>query len=288
MRPTLVIALALLAAPVPALAQSAGDSSANGAALGSFFNGDYLIVGIGGAVMPSYEGSNNYIVTGAPVVRGSYHGFDFESRGTALAVDILPNPNKSSINLLLGPELRLNLDRSSRINDAAVAALNNRNVAIEGGGFIGVGVSGVLNPYDTVTARVDAVADLGNVHDGYLITPSIGYSTPFSKAVFAFLTVEGTWASDNYNDTYFSFTPTAASGGLAGPRAFAANGGWKDVKVTIGATYDLSGDLTDGGFGIFAGGSYERLLGDAAASPIVSVFGSPNQWLGAIGITYGF
>ena len=277
----------LLAAPLPAFAQDRSSASDLPSDQGEVFtDGDYLILGVGAGYMPSYEGSDNYIITGAPVIRGSYHGFDFESRGTAVAVDVLPNPNDAAFNLLLGPELRINFDRTNRINDTAVRALGERDVAIEAGGFAGFAYSGLLNPYDSVTARVDVLTDVSSQHDGTLVIPSLAYSTPLSQAIFAFVSVDGTWADDNYTDAFFSVTPAGAL--ASGLPVYTAQGGWKDVSINFGANYDLSGDLRDGGLGVFVGASYSRILEDAADSPIVRLRGDRDQWFVAGGVTYGF
>lgn len=287
MRASTAIALTLFlaAAPFPALAQDAG-ATIEGEAQSTIFDGDHLVIGVGGAYLPSYEGSDDYLFTAAPLLRGSWGGLDFESRGTGLAVDVIPNPNDSSINLLLGPALRLNLDRTSRIKDPVVRALGKRDFAVEVGGFAGVAFDGVLNPYDTVTARVDVLTDVSGEHDGTTITPSIGYATPLSTAVYAFVSLEATHASRNYTDSYFGVTP---AGTLAsGLPTYAATGGWKNWATTVGVNYDLSGDLRDGGLGLFVGGSYSRLLNDAADSPIVRLRGDRDQWFAAAGVTFAF
>lgn len=285
MRTRLAVAALLLATPLPALAQDR-TSDATIANEPTIFDGDYAVIGVGGAYLPSYEGSDNYLVTVAPLVQGSLGGFDFETRGTALSVDVIPNPNDSNVNLLLGPAVRVNLDRTRRIKDPVVRALGERDTAIEAGGFAGVGFSGVLNPYDTLTARVDILTDVSNKHDGTLITPSLGYSTPLSTALFAFVSFEATHASDEYMDAYFSVTP---SGTLAsGLPTYGATGGWKNASASLGLNYDLSGDLRDGGLGLFVGGSYSRLLEDAARSPIVSIRGDRDQWFAAAGVTFAF
>jgi MipA family protein len=276
---------ALLAATItaPAFAQTA-DPATDAVAGPSVFDGDNATVGIGAAYLPSYEGSDDYLVTLAPFVRGSVGGIDFETRGTGLAVDVIPSDGP--FNLLLGPEVRVNLDRTRRIKDPVVRALGERDVAIEGGGFAGFAYSGALNPYDTVTARVDVLTDLGNEHGGTTITPALSYATPLSTALYVVASVEATHASDGYTDAFFSITP---AGSLAsGLPSYSAQGGWKNWAVTLATNYDLSGDLRDGGLGLFVGGSYSRLLNDAADSPIVSLRGDRDQWFAAGGLTFTF
>lgn len=285
LRTALLPAALLMAAPFPALAQD-NDATVEAEAAPTIFDGDYLFVGVGGAYLPSYEGSDDYLFTVAPLLRGSWGGLDFESRGTGLAVDVIPNPNDSSINLLLGPAARLNFDRTNRIKDPVVRALGEKDVAVEVGGFAGIAFEGALNPYDTVTARVDVLTDVSGEHDGTTITPSVGYATPLSTAIYAFVSVEATYASGNYTDSFFGVTTAGAL--ASGLPTYTASGGWKNWATTVGLNYDLSGDMRDGGLGLFVGGSYSRLLNDAADSPIVRLRGDRDQWFAAAGLTFAF
>lgn len=281
------LAATLGAIAAPALAQSdIATSTTTSTEQPTIFDGDYLLVGGGPAYVPSYEGSDDYLITGNPILRGSYGGVDFELAGTTFSADVFANPNDAQVNLLFGPAVRVNLNRTRRITDPVVAALGKKDIAVEAGGFAGIAINGVTNPYDTLTARVDVVTDITGEHDGTLITPSIGFATPLSTALYSFVSIEATHASDNYMDSFFSVTP---AGTLAsGLPTYSAGGGWKNYAVTAGLTYDLSGDLRDGGLGLFVGGSYARLLNDAADSPIVSLRGDRDQWFASAGVTYAF
>jgi outer membrane scaffolding protein for murein synthesis (MipA/OmpV family) len=133
---------------------------------------------------------------------------------------------------------------------------------------------------------VEYVHDVTGEHGGSLLTPSLSFSTPLSPAVFAFVGIEATRASGDYMDSYYSIS---SAGALAsGLPVYAARGGWKNWAISSGVSYDLSGDLRDGGLGLFAGASYSRLLNSAAESPIVSIRGDRDQWYGAVGVTYAF
>jgi outer membrane scaffolding protein for murein synthesis (MipA/OmpV family) len=68
----------------------------------------------------------------------------------------------------------------------------------------------------------------------------------------------------------------------------AGNGsGFKKIGVNLTGGLSLSGDLRKG-WALFALGGYSRMLGDYADSPIVSIAGSKNQWVGAVGVGYTF
>jgi MipA family protein len=55
------------------------------------------------------------------------------------------------------------------------------------------------------------------------------------------------------------------------------------IAMTSGLTYQLSSR-----WGLFGFARYERLVGDAAKSPIVRQLGSRNQLSGGIGLNYTF
>lgn len=277
-----VAALALLAA-APALAQEETPIAPEGATV---FDGDYAVIGIGAAYRTSYDGSDDYVFTPAPLLRGRLGGFDFEARGPGLAVDLIPDRPRAPVTFQAGPAFRVNLNRVDQIKDPVVRTLGERDAAIEGGGFAGVSLNGLTNPFDSLTARVDYLTDLGDVHDGTLISPSLSFATPLSTALFAAVSISATHADGNYTRSEFGVTPAGAL--ASGLPAFTPSGGWKDAGGSLLLGYDLSGDARDGGWGVFALGSYSRLLNDAARSPIVAIRGDRDQFFVAGGISYTF
>src|SRR3546814_5584807 len=56
---------------------------------------DTLTVVVGGAYLPSYEGSDDYIASPGALVRGRVAGFSFFTRGASLYVDVLPDHSDS-------------------------------------------------------------------------------------------------------------------------------------------------------------------------------------------------
>ena len=65
--------------------------------------------------------------------------------------------------------------------------------------------------------------------------------------------------------------------------AYRPGSGIYAVAVASGFTYALNER-----WGLFGFARYERLVGDAAKSPIVREFGSRNQLSGGIGLNYTF
>lgn len=252
----------------------------------SVFDGDYLTVGAGIAVGPSYEGSDNYTISPLPVVLGSIGGIDFQPRGPGIAFDFIPDRKDAKVDFILGPVVRARFDRQNSIKDPVVRSLGKLDFAVEVGPFAGIQVNRVLNPYDSLTAQVDVRWDVAGAHEGMVVYPSLTYFTPLSRSVVTSLAVSAEHVDDNYADYYFSISPagTAASG----LPTFAATGGWKNVGVTSLTAIDLDGDVTNGGFSLIFLGSYSRMLGDPKRSPVTSIRGSANQFFGALGVGYTF
>lgn len=250
-----------------------------------------LTIGVGGAYIPSYEGSDDYRAIPIAQARGKVHDFAFWTRGTSLYVDAIPNTDENGLDIELGPVVNVRLDRTSRksIKDNAVRALGKLDTAIEVGGFVGIGKTGIFtSAYDNLSARVAVTKDVGGAHKSYVVTPAIEYVTPLSMTTFVGIGVSAEYVGKRFGDYYYDVTPggSLASGlpvyGRAGDKA-----GFKKLSANLTAGKSLSGDLRHG-WAIFALGGYSRVLGRYADSPIVDIAGSRNQWVGAVGIGYTF
>ena len=255
------------------------------AAVAADAGGDNFTIGLGLGYAPSYEGSDNYVISPAGVVRGRVSGINFYSRATAIYVDLVREAPDADLNVEIGPMANLRLDRSSRIRDDRVKALGEIDAAIELGGFVGVTKNKVFHGYDFATVRLDVTRDVADAHDGLVIAPNIEYATPLSTSFLIGASLSAEHVSGKFANTYYSISPTGAlASGLA---AYDADGGWKNVRGTLLATYSLSGDLRRGA-AIFGVGSYSKLLGDFKDSPIVRDRGDKNQFFAALGVSYTF
>ena len=250
-----------------------------------------LTIGIGAAVIPSYEGSDDYRVIPAPQLRGKVSNFAFWTRGPAIYFDAVPNNDADGLDFELGPVVNLRFDRSSRknIKDDAVRALGKRDVAVEVGGFVGIGKTGVFtSAYDNLSARVAVTKDVAGAHEGHVITPAIEYFMPLSTRSFLGLGVSADYVGRKYGRYYYDVDASGAAASGLPIYAGAGNGsGFKRVGVNLTGGLSLSGDIRKG-WALFALGGYSRLLGDYADSPVVSIAGSKSQWVGAIGLGYTF
>ena len=271
---------------VPAFAQNSEAPTVEAPDRG-VFAGDWLTVGIGAGYGPSYDGSDDYVLFPAPIAQGSVGGFDFGARGPGLYVDLIADGNSdSNVKFLAGPLVRVRLDRNSNIKDPVVRLLGKEKVAVEVGATAGVSFSKVINPYDTLSLSTDIQWDVAGAHKGRLISPSISYSTPLSTAIFTSISFNATHVDGNYADTYFSIDQAGST--ASGLPLFDAKGGWKNYGASLLGGVDLSGDVRDGGWGIYGFVNYSRLTGDAKRSPVTSLRGDANQWFFAGGVSYTF
>ena len=254
-------------------------------------NHNALTVGIGAAVIPSYEGSDDYRVIPVPQLRGKVSDFAFWTRGPSLYVDAIPNRDADGIDFELGPVVNVRLDRTSRkrVKDDAVRALGKRDVAVEVGGFVGIGKTGVFtSPYDNLSARVAVTKDVAGAHGSYVITPAIEYATPLSTRSFVGLGLSAEYVGKKYGRYYYDVDAAGAvASGLPVYDRAGDGAGFKKVSANLTGGLSLSGDIRRG-WALFALAGYSRLLGDYAKSPIVSIAGSKNQWMGAVGVGYSF
>ena len=270
--------VATLSLAVPALAQDEEQHST-------------LTIGAGAAMIPSYEGSDDYRVLPIAQARGKVHDYAFWTRGTSLYVDAIPDPIGPSVNFELGPIVNVRLDRTSRkqIKDEAVQMLGKRDLAVEVGAFVGIGKTGVItSDYDNISARVAVTKGVAGAHGGYVVTPTVEYFTPLSMTTFAGLSLSADYVGKKYGRYYFDITPqeSLASGLDVYDRA-GRGSGFKRMSANLTAGKSLSGDLRKG-WALFGLAGYSRMLGKYADSPIVSDAGSRNQFVGALGIGYTF
>jgi MipA family protein len=244
---------------------------------------DSFTVAAGAAIVPDYEGSDDYRIIPAGAIRGKVSGISFATRGSYLYVDVIPGSGKFDFDA--GPIIGARFNSRRHIDDPVVKLLPHRKTAWEVGGFAGVSFHGLTNPYDTLALRVDVLHDIGSAHKSTTFSPNVEFSTPLSRSTYVGASVGAEFVSNKFADYYFSLSPgdSLATGGQL--PAFNADGGMKNWKAGLLLNQSLSGDLLHG-FSIFGVGQYSRLVGDFRRSPIVSQRGSASQWVGALGVAY--
>lgn len=274
----------LLAMTSPAIAQDASPLPPATVDLGA----DRITIGIGPALVPSYTGSDQYILVPGIAVQGQVSGIAFDTAGSSLYADAIKGHGGTGWKPQLGPLIAARLNRTTRIGDPRVSALGELNTAWEVGVWGGMQRTGVVtSPYDTLSITASYQRDVGNAHRSYMVSPSISYSTPLSHKDYVSLSAGADYIGRGFGSYYFDIsTVGAAASGLATYDG-ADRAGWQDWNTSMLAAHSLTGDLTHG-LTVFATAGHQRLLGRYARSPIVADVGSAGQWNGALGVAYTF
>jgi len=159
-------------------------------------------------------------------------------------------------------------------DDRRLTGLNKINWAIEPGLFV------EYWPVDFLRARAEIRHGV-NGHDGFVADLGLDLVQTFG----AFTVSAGPRLSlgdSEFTRTYFGVTPEEAA--LNGRvEAYRPSGGITSVGATASVSYNWSEQWATTAFV-----SYERLVGDAADSPIVQEFGSENQIGLGLTLSYSF
>ncbi len=249
---------------------------------------DTVTVGAGVAALPDYEGSNDYRITPVPAAIGAIRGYGFVLAGNQLSIDLIKDRPGPVWDFQAGPIVQLNFNRcaSGSIDDLRVRALGKRAIAVELGGYVGIGKTGVLtSPYDKLSVTLGYRHDVGGVHDSGIWNPSITYFTPLSRKAAIGLFASADIVERGYAQTYYSVS--AAQSTASGLPVYTAGAGLKSWTLGAIGSYSLTGDLLHG-VKVVGGGTYGRMEGDIARSPLVTIAGSRDQWLGTLGLAYTF
>jgi MipA family protein len=276
-------ALGIGAWTAPALAQDASPLTAEGSA----FSGDFLIVGAGVAVAPSYEGSDDLVVSPAGAVAGRIGGIGINARAFGVSLDLIPDASRNGgIGFTLGPVVRYRTNRSGKIVDEVVARLGKLPGVVEAGVTAGFDLKHVLNPYDSLSFSVDLRWDVSGHGSGLIVAPGLSYLTPVSKGIAVGGVVNANFIDSRYANYNFGISPAGSlASGLPG---YVARGGLKDFGLGAFTAFDLNGNFLDGGPAIGIGAQYSRLFNSAAESPITAIRGRRGQLIFGAAASYTF
>ena len=233
-----------------------------------------VTLGLGAALAPDYEGSEDYeaVPSWLLVVSDLYHpATNVTLRGPQLRSNFVAHPQlRAGVSGLWVPE-------RDDVDDARVDRLRSTDTALMLGGVVGWDF--FPQPELSLTAAVDLTYDVAN-NNGFLITPHVAYAnalpgSPLSVGAELF----ATWASEDYMDEQFSIDANNAA--RSGLDQYSADDSFKDVGIRGNVTYAF----TDSWSTTLAA-QYKLLVEDAADSPIVDDRGSEHQLL--LGVTVNF
>ncbi len=225
-------------------------------------------VGLGAQLRPDFIGSDSTEV--APlwrlnVARGT-DPFKFSAPDYSFGIPLV-----STGRLSVGPAANLESGRKNSDLDVPVGKVSS---TIEAGAFASYELS------DGFYLRAEVLKGLGG-HKG--IVGTIGADQVWrdgDRYVFS-IGPRVLFSDSRYERAYFGVSPEAAL--ASGLPAYRPSGGIHGVAAASSISYQF-----DPRWGLFGYGRYERLVGDAAKSPIVRDLGSRNQLSGGLGLSYTF
>lgn len=230
---------------------------------------------LGAASLPEFEGASSHQWVPFGVADLNFRGVNLEIRGLQGTLDVLGRGGS----LKLGPAFSLSTPREDVI--PGLPTFGDVDFAVEVGGFIGFEMPFGGAAEGTLSGQVSVRQDVTGAHDGLLVTPEIEYFFALNRMFRVGLAANATWASGDYMSSYFSITPAQRE--QSGLDLFDAGSGIKDVGVEAFSIFSFSEQ-----WGIFSRISYNRLLGDAADSPIVQTYGDRNQLFYGAGVFFRF
>jgi outer membrane protein len=239
---------------------------------------DMNIIGLSVGMVPDYEGSDDYTAGIAPAAFYKFEGSErwIQLLGPEVTLNLLNSPTWS-----FGPLVNYRFGRDDDVDSDFVSKMEEIDDTVEAGAFLRWRHIDPNNQRNRESVRVYAQADMGDEHEGWLAGVNATMFRQVSKAVDLMGGVGYTYASDDYMDTYFGVN--ADNVGTSGISFYEADGGSKDVRLTVGAIVHFSTAWHMG-----AGVQYRKLMGDASDSPITDKYGDDNQWIGGAALVYSW
>lgn len=222
-------------------------------------------LGVGVMARPSYAGADSFTANPFPIL--SIQNFYFPGLGQIV------DGSSAKTGFYFYPSFGFVGERKASDN-ADLTGTNKIDWALE----LGLG-AGIRGDYFRAFAEVRQGVNGHTSQVGRFGLDAIAHPTDRLKVSFG---PRADFAAGDYMDTYFGVTAAeaAASGGRL--TAYNPGGGFKSLGLEAEGVYDLTDDVK-----LHLRGGYDRLVGDAAKSPIVKL-GSKNQFRIGLGMSYRF
>lgn len=222
------------------------------------------LLGVAGMYRPEFRGSADYEFQPLPFVGFQYErwGRTLSMEGTDLKLNLLGDGQFAA-----GPVLGWRSGRDDDVDNDVVRLLPSIDGTVEGGAF--ASFSWDVGP-GRIGAGANILADLGGVDGGFTVTGDVSWAAPISERLSYSIGANIVWADEEYMQTYYGVTAAGAT--ASGLAAYQADSGGESVGLSASARYQLNDR-----WGVALLASYDRLLDQAADTPIVTQEGSENQ-----------
>lgn len=252
---SLAVVVAVVGCATPAFAQDVEEPTRTRVALGL-------------QLVPSFPGSDKFSLR--PLIdvarRRGEAEYEFEAPDESFGFSILRSGGFS-----VGPVLAI---EGSRTATEVGANLPKVGLTVEVGGFARYAFSRNFRVFGEVRKGLGG-------HEGLISTVGADYVSGEGNDWLLSLGPRITLADKRYHRAYYSVLPEDSPN--SGLPVYSAGGGISAVGAAAGYIKQLTPR-----WGIYSYARYDRLVGDAAASPIVRRFGSRDQISGGLALTYTF
>ncbi|NMM43430.1 MipA/OmpV family protein [Rhodospirillaceae bacterium KN72] len=223
---------------------------------------DHWVLGIGAAIAPTYEGSDEYAVDPVPLVDVKYGRF-FAKTGSGIGLNVVETDTITAgvgVNWMKGYDEDDVATGIDGVDDAFGARLF---------------VSGRVRGFVTTLATTQAVTETDR---GMTVNATVAYPVRPTDRLTITPSLGTTWANEKYMNSYFGIDASEAA--ASGYAQYEPSGGFKNVTFRVAAGYRITDSINAvGSIGI------SHILGDAADSPLVKEDTSPSA---LIGLSYSF
>lgn len=225
-------------------------------------------VTLGPQVVPSFPGARTMVVRPMADVARARGGDDYlyESADESFGFPII-----ESHGFELGPAIGFEGERTAA---KLGAPLPKVGFTTEAGVLVRYRASGAFQ------LRAEVRKGLGG-HKGWVSNLGADYVVRDGNDWLFAIGPRATLADGKYHRAYFGVTPAGAA--ASGLPAFTPRGGLQSVGANAGFTKQFGPR-----WGVYTYAKYDRLVGDAARSPVVRNLGSRDQFSGGIGLSYTF
>lgn len=241
-------------------------------------------VGAGAIWGPAFSGSSDYQLMVVPNIQVNYGDTFFASVGQGIGYNFEVNSE-----WVVGPLIKFDFGRDAdgestfRVGgDKSTALLGFKDIdsTVLVGGF-------ARFDRNMWSAKVELLQGM-NGHEGLIADFSIDYKARFGGSeaqpgppVFLATGPRMRWASDDYSNTYYGISAADSLG--SGLPTYTTSGGVATIGWGVSLVMPLNRQVALIGFA-----GYDKLMGDAADSPLIVQRGSENQFTTGAFLSYKF
>ncbi len=241
-------------------------------------------VGAGAIWGPAFSGSSDYQMMLVPDIRLAYGDTFFASVGQGIGYNF-----EVDSDWVVGPLIKFDFGRDAD-GENTFRVAGDASTALRG--FQDVESTILLGGFakfdrDMWSAKVELLQGL-NGHEGMIADFSIDYKARFGGSeaqpgppVFLATGPRMRWADDDYTNTYYGINAVDSLG--SGLPTYTAGGGIASIGWGASLVMPISQELVLIGFV-----GYDKIMGDAADSPLIVQRGSENQFSSGAFLSYRF